>query len=208
MTEATWRDYSWVGIEFPGWVETGYGLSLVRNIGPEKLLDLLEADQRRITTVGVEGPGSLAADWEHGIDRAVGVATVSDEWCILAECHSGWVYADRNKVAPVAAEHEWVAHGTNFNAASRFLWWHDGVLRSAFEPGMVYDTDQEVALGAQQPGQLSEVVESVGGIRLDEDDRRGDFRAASFALAERISGVPLTAEQLKSIELLTASVDH
>jgi hypothetical protein len=73
---ARYSDYTWVDDEFPGWLETGYGLAFVCDVEPEQLLDELGADTHRIITVGVEGDGSLAADWEHGINSAVGAARV------------------------------------------------------------------------------------------------------------------------------------
>lgn len=203
---AVYTDYTWVDDEFPSWVETGYGLAFVRDIGPEQLLNELGADTHRIITVGVEGDGSLAADWEHGITSAVGAAQVDDQWCVLAECHSGWVGVDHRKVAPIAAQHDWIYHGSNINAVSHFQWWAAGALKTRFEPGSGYFPDDR--FDGYEPGALLDLVKEVGGIRLDEEEPRKNYRAACFALGERLTGVKVTAASLHSMNFLTAAVEH
>ncbi|PYE13571.1 hypothetical protein DFR67_116125 [Williamsia limnetica] len=203
---STCADYAWLKQECGGWIETGYAFALVRNVEPGELLDLIGAGEERITTVGIEGEGSVAADWEHGLAGAAGAAMVSDEWCALAQCHSEWFCVDPATIEPIAVTHDWVAHASNINALSTFQWGEGGSLRTTFDP-LISHPPLNYTYGGREPGALLDLVREVGGIRL-EDGPIEDFIAGCFALADRITGVTITAEQLRTMEFMTASTER
>ncbi|MDI5911106.1 MULTISPECIES: DUF6461 domain-containing protein [Streptomyces] len=198
MTTAT--DYGWLKERYALLLE-GYCITLVRDIAPEELLEELGADGRsRIVGVaGLSGPSyELCAP-----SRLFVGATAIGHWTLMVE-FNGYLGITDKAMLPVSRGRTVVSHFLNVNAVDRFCWYENGDLRLHFEPLFA-----DARYGSHPDELLTEMRES--GFDLEEREEDGDHDAyyaaltgASFALAHRLTGIPLTPELFSTAEFLCA----
>ncbi|NMO03840.1 hypothetical protein HH308_21745 [Gordonia sp. TBRC 11910] len=207
MSGVTSADFGWFAESFPGLDECGYCLTLVSNVDADGLLSALGAHRiGDVTGVGELNEPSYTAWDEYGGDElVVGVATLDDGWAMMLE-ENGYLGITGTLMQPVSVGREIVAHYRNVDALDHFVWWRDGIDELSFEP--LFATSRSGA----QPDGLLDVMRDVG-FRVDDPDTavtEFDHTAAAFALAERITGVTITADLLNSahLELGRVTVPH
>ncbi|MCZ4521006.1 DUF6461 domain-containing protein [Rhodococcus ruber] len=218
----TYRDYLWFrDEEFGGWRSNGHVVSLIRDATADGVLDALGAVGRRRTGVGYAGFGQRSTEFERlglvrpdsGADQTVqtvGVADIGKGWVLLIQQNSDYLGVDDKLFGSVTEHHEVVSHFSNVNALSRFVWWRDGKRKVSFEP-MIPTGDLERAHTAS-PAEAATVlalITEVGGIDLDDyHGTRTEFFhiEGSFALAERLTGVEVSKELLRSAVFTVAMV--
>ncbi|MEV0246089.1 DUF6461 domain-containing protein [Nocardia sp. NPDC050712] len=190
----TAADYTWLDEHYPHLMEA-YCLTLVRDITPEALLAELRAEPAS-SVKGVDALYEPSFDaWDdHGGDKLfVGVTAVGD-WSVMLE-FNGYLGSTSEVILPLSRGRTVVSHFRNINAVDHFHWYEDGDLRLHFEPLFAHSRD-----GSHPDQLLTQMVES-GFDLSDADDR--DYEAhteASFALAQRITGVPVTPELFTAAE--------
>jgi hypothetical protein len=188
-------DYAWLRERHAALMEA-YCITLVGAITPTRLLEELGAGpQSRITGVaGLFEPSFDAWEQREGDELFVGVAAV-DDWSVMVEVN-GYLGVTSSALRPVSRGRTVVAHHRNINALDHFLWLADGDLLLHFEPLFPDRRD-----GSRADELLVEMRESGFALEPDADPDHWHTGAA-FALAERITGVRLTAELLDSLELV------
>jgi len=208
MTTATAADYGWIrdfSSPFRYALESGYTLTLVRGVPPEQLLALAGAEPRGVCegadelierhqelleeSEGQDGPyvlaGACAVPGEEG-DWALVLALGGDSW-------------PPGFMETLSAGTRAVSHSSNGGKPMEFFhWYENGELRTHFEWPRVR--------GGSTPDELNSLICEVGLGLTDEEISRADRKAAVFALAERLTGVRVTAELLALAEYRTAAV--
>lgn len=194
----TATDYRWIG-EYQELLE-GYCAVLVRGLTVQRFLHGMQAEPlgdlsgyealyRRAMDVAAE----YRRDRPGGRRYLIGATTVpgdQGDWILGLEIHGALGVSD-SLVAPLARGTRLVSHFRNVNAVDRFCWYEDGELRTTFEP--LFPTQRSGAA----PDELVEVMEEVGFDLRSGDERDFSMHTqATFALAERLTGVRLTAELL------------
>ena len=176
-----------------------YCITLAGNIAPRDLL----------TTVGGAGPGTRITGvaglfkptfdcWERagGAELFVAVAALGD-WAVMVEVN-GWLGVSSRPMRTVSAGRTVVSHHRSGGEVDHFLWLEDGELLLHFEPLLPSRRD-----GSGADRHLVEMRES--GFRLGHGEELDlDHTEAAFALAERLTGIRLTAELLDSLEFIAA----
>ncbi|MFJ4203192.1 DUF6461 domain-containing protein [Streptomyces sviceus] len=196
MTTAT--DYAWLKERYEFLMEA-YCVTLVRDITPEGLLGELGAD-RRGRIVGVDGLSGPSYELSAPYLLFVGATAVAG-WTLMVE-FNGYLGVTDQAMLPVSRGRRVVSHFLNVNAVDRFCWYEDGDLRLHFEPLFA-----DERYGSRPDELLTEMRES--GFDLAERDENGDHDAyyaaltgASFALAQRLTGIRLTPELFATAEFL------
>lgn len=134
----------------------------------------------RLWDVGAPGSGSRSL---------IGVAAVPGGVWTLGIEPSGFLGVTEETAVPLSAGTTLVSHYRNFNAGGSFLWIEDGDVRLRFDP-----LDLSWREGSS-PDSLVTVMRQVG-FELDEDKETEHPEEASFALAEYLTGVRVTAALL------------
>ncbi|MFC7307786.1 DUF6461 domain-containing protein [Streptomyces monticola] len=195
---ATAADYRWLKERFSGLAEA-YCLSLVRDRTPDELLSHIGATPY-IHVKGVEEllePAYDAWDEHDGEQLFVAVARLGD-WTLMVE-PNGYLGAFGEVLGPLSRGTTAVSHFRNVNALDHFHWYEDGELRLHFEPLFAFERD------GSTPDALTDVMRDVGFDLSDGDERDYSLHTeAVFALAERLTGVRLTAELLATVEFTGA----
>jgi hypothetical protein len=206
-----YRDYLWTE-DWPFFTSDGYCLALVGNSTPEDVLSKLSALDDRLTVTGVRDAFITGYDLgeRHGVDgdgrQLAAVADAGDGWTIMIQA-PGYIGISQLSMGRIIVDHEVVAHG-----ADRFVWWSGGAQRISFEP-LLPQSDLRGVLADRQPEEsrtyIIGLIDEVGGIDLAETPGR-EFHhvAGSFALAERLTGVRITAELLTGSRFMVAVVPH
>ncbi|MCZ4537832.1 DUF6461 domain-containing protein [Gordonia terrae] len=215
----TYRDYLWFNDdEFAGWRATGHVVSLIREATADGILDALSAYSRRTRGIGLDGFGKRAQEFEllglvpmmSQAVQTVGVADIGDGWVLLIQHNSEYLGVTDELFRPVIDNHEVVSHFSNVNANSRFVWWRGGQQQISFEPMFAtWDLDRARSIPVTGSSTLYDLMSEVGGFQLGEtDEPRTEFfhLEASFALAERITGIAVTKELIESAEFTVALV--
>ena len=195
---ATAADYAWFD-EHCEDLAGAYCLTLVQGLTPEQVVDRLGGRD----TVRLTGLRELVAHQRDA--RGVAVTAVAG-WALIVEVGGTLGVTDEVAVA-LSAGTTLVSHFRNVDAVDRFLFVCDGDVRLDFEP--MFPTTRE---GSDPDGLLRE-MEQAGFDLADEDvDDLDDLEfvhsEAAFALAERLTGVRLTAELLNSAAYLGAAVSR
>lgn len=215
----TYRDYLWFkDDEFAGWRETGHVVSLIRAATGDSVLDALSAYSRRTSGIGLHGFGKRAREFEllglapmmSQAVQTVGVSDIGDGWVLLIQHNSEYLGVTDELFRPVIDNHEVVSHFSNVNANTRFVWWRGGQQQISFEPMFAtWDLDRARSIPVTGSSTLYDLMSEVGGFQLEEtDEPRTEFfhLEASFALAERITGIAVTKELIESAEFTVALV--
>ncbi|MBB4944526.1 hypothetical protein F4556_000061 [Kitasatospora gansuensis] len=204
MTDVHASDYIWFREEFPGLVES-YCLTLVEGVSAEGLLRRLGAVQGRPVT-GVDDALLAFDEFDDRADGAdpalaeldedlvaVGV-TELDGWAVVVEQY-GNLGITREVMAALSEGTRLVAHYRNINAVDHFYWQEGGRTRLHFEPLFAAHRDGPDAADPE----VATLLAACGFDLRESDDR--DYRLhipAAFALGERLTGVRLTAEVLRT----------
>lgn len=192
MTSADAAGYAWAD-DWVGSVAQAYCLTLARALEPRAFLD-------RIGTAPAatcDGLAELseatfrlwdAAPVEHLL---IGVTTVPGrdaDWALGLEVN-GFLGVTPEVATSLSAGTRVVSHYANAGM-NRFYWLDDGAIRLHFEP--LFPADR---MGAA-PDALVDVMRRVGfDLGADGDNTEGAV-AATFALAEHLTGVRLTRDVL------------
>ncbi|MGW1883651.1 DUF6461 domain-containing protein [Streptomyces sp. NPDC001970] len=200
---ATAADYGWLDGHCPELTEA-YCLTLVRGLAPEELLTRLGAADRGVRMTGTRGLVEAAHEaWDGGDSQFVGVTT-SQGWALMIE-PNGYVGTLDEVLSPLSRGSELVSHFRNINAADYVNWFVDGELRLNFEPLFAY-----ARYGADPDGSVEEM--SAAGLDVRDPQNQVDdddfalTTAATFAFAERLTGVRITPELLDGTEFLCGRV--
>ncbi|MEU3726909.1 DUF6461 domain-containing protein [Streptomyces sp. NPDC031705] len=205
MTLVTAHDYAWIRTSplFRHMLENGYTLTLIRGRAPREVLRAMGAQPRG---TGQGTAGLMAADDAHraegGYDYwdesyvagAFGVPGENGDWTLVLGFDGGLGIA--GACAELLSQGgRVVAHSTNGGKPIHlFHWFEDGQLRTTFEGPSSRDGDT--------PDALVPLLREVGFPLTpegehDESAPDVDRKAAVLALAERLTGVPVTESLLQ-----------
>lgn len=194
---ATARDYTWFTSDFPD----AYCITLVQGLAPEEFLSRIgaEVDPHSRDADGLE---ELCA--EVSFDGAhhrlpIGTAAVTGDgglWTLGVEWN-GFAGVTDEIMMPASVGTRIVSHFRNENAADYFHWYEDGKVLLQFEPLFAY-----ARFGPEADSIAEQMLE--GGFDLgDSQDRDVELHTeACFALAERLTGVRLTAATLRETQFV------
>ena len=190
LVPPTAADYAWVGERFPDYA-AGYCLTLVRGLTPAAVLSRLRArPEPGLTSLAAMFMPSLRL-WDadapdSGTQSLIGVTAVpGSEWALGIE-PTGFLGVTEEAAVPLSAGTTLVSHYRNFSAGGWFLWIEDGDVRLRFDP-----LDPAWREGSS-PDALVAVMRQVG-FDLDPDGETEHPAEASFALAEYLTGMRVTA---------------
>jgi hypothetical protein len=186
-------DYLWFSEQFPYFADA-YCLTFVQGLGAAEVLERIDAE-RIGDTVGLqEFVGARPIDFD-GVTFYVG-ATEVDVWTMLVE-ENGYLGVTPEVIGPLSTGTQVVSHFRNVNAVDYFYWMVNGDLRLSFEP--LFPSRRS---GSDADGQLDAMLRA-GFDLSDAEDRDFSLHTeAAFALAERLTGVRVTAELLESADYL------
>ncbi|MGW3288324.1 DUF6461 domain-containing protein [Streptomyces sp. NPDC001002] len=192
------RDYAWLRERHAG-LREAYCITLADGIAPADLLSAVGGTGHGTRITGVAGLFEPSFDcWERtgGAELFVAVAALGD-WALMVEVN-GYLGVSSSAIRTVSAGRTVVSHHRNVDAVDHFLWLADGELLLHFEPLFPHRRD-----GSGADSHLVAMRES--GFQLDPDQESDhQHTEAAFALAERITGIRLTAELLDSLEFVAA----
>ncbi|MEU4096636.1 DUF6461 domain-containing protein [Streptomyces sp. NPDC026673] len=208
MTSPTAADYGWIRSPssfFRYAQDYGYTMTLVRGVAPAELLALAGAEQRG----ACEGVGELIERNNEFTDAfdpwpdsfIAGAFTVPGDggnWTLALE-FGGDLGTRPRLLETLSAGTRAVAHSSNGGKPLDFFhWYEDGESRTVFE----WPSNRS----GSTPDELVPLIREVG---LDPDgdgDPDVDHKAAVFALTERLTGVRVTEELLRSAPCLLGEV--
>ncbi|MEU6895899.1 DUF6461 domain-containing protein [Streptomyces sp. NPDC046557] len=203
MTSATAADYSWIrspASPFAYGLEVGYTLTLVRGISPSELFRIVGAEPR---DEECEGLGDLIFEQQEFLDEfeewpdafLTGAFTVpgkGGEWTLALE-FGGDLGTRPRLMEALSAGTRAVSHSSNGGKPMDFFhWYEDGELRTTFE----WPADRS----GSTPDELNAMMGAVGLNSSGDTDPSVDTKAAVMALAERLTGVRVTAQLLAESE--------
>lgn len=186
----TAADYAWFSEQFPE-LAGAYCLTLVRGLPPAAVLSRLGArpEPGVVTLAEMFEPSMRLWDAEapdSGSRSLIGVTAVPGGDYALGIEPTGFLGVTEEAAVPLSAGTMLVSHYRNFNAGGSFLWIEDGDIRLRFDP-----LDPAWRDGSS-PDAVVTVMRQVG-FDLDEDGETEQPAEASFALAEYLTGVRVTA---------------
>ncbi|MCI3275813.1 DUF6461 domain-containing protein [Streptomyces cylindrosporus] len=189
------RDYAWLRERHRS-LREAYCITLVSEIAPEPLLQRLGAEAGTEVT-GVGGLFEPAFDtWEEHQGRELFVAAAAvGGWSVLVEVN-GYLGVTSAAVRPLSRGRTVVAHHRSVDALDHFIWLADGELILGFEPLFPYRRE-----GSRAEAFAPRMRES-GFLLCPGQDLDHQHTEAAFALAERITGIRLTADTLDSLEFV------
>ncbi|MET7386219.1 DUF6461 domain-containing protein [Streptomyces sp. NPDC005529] len=204
MTSATARDYAWIRSSsvFGYALDVGYTLTLIRGITPDAVLALMGAASEG-TCTGADALIELQQDLfeetdysgEAVVAGAFSVPGEGGDWTLLLQFDGGagsWSRA----LVPLSTGGRAVVHSSNGGKPIHlFHWYEDGDLRTTFE----WASSRE----GSTPDDLNSVMGEIGFDLDGDEDESGtgtplDTKAGVFALAERMTGVRVTEDQLRT----------
>jgi len=191
---ATAADYTWVADD-P--MFEAYCLTLARGLAPAEFLGRLgarpEASRTGISAL-YEPSYDVWADNErmaaqHLFIGAAAVPGDGGDWALGVEIN-GYLGATPEAIVPLSAGTSIVSHYRSVNADGRFHWVEDGDIRLYFEPL------EPAYREGSTPDALVDVMREVG-FDLQEDTEYEHPTEATFALAERLTGIRVTMDLLE-----------
>lgn len=202
MTSVTAHDYAWIHTSpsFRYAREIGYSMTLVRGVDPEEVLRVLEAEPLGTCTGAdalAERQNALfeATDYqdEAFIAGAFTVPGEGGDWTLVLLFDGGTGTPSRCLEA-LSAGGRAVVHSSNGGKPiDWFHWYEDGELRTTFEWPTARDGSDPDAL-------VTEMREVGFNLSEDDTDTAVDTKAATLALAERLTGVRVTEHLLRGAE--------
>jgi hypothetical protein len=195
---ATAHDYTWFTRGFC----PEYCITLIRGLAPEEFLSRIGAEVESGTrdVAGLEKLCFEAASFDRRDQRlAIGTTAVAGDggpWTLGVEWN-GFIGVTDELMRPASVGTRIVSHFRNVNAVDYFHWYEEGEVRVRFEPLFAY-----ARFGPEADAIAGQMRES-GFDLSDAEDRGYDLPTeASFALAERLTGVRLTAETLREAQFV------
>lgn len=191
MTNAIADDYRWFEADFAQLAEA-YCITMVRGITPVEVLRLLQAEVRGdvMGTRTLNEHAYKTAQVHQGSHGYLGVALL-EGWSVMVE-PNGYIGTLDGVLSRLSAERTAVSHFRNVNAVDHFNWFENAELRLHFEPLFAYYRDGSAPDSLVTPmREVGFAVEEGGADDLDM------VTAATFALAERVTGIRLTPEFLE-----------
>ncbi|MEV6108799.1 DUF6461 domain-containing protein [Streptomyces sp. NPDC051940] len=192
MDAATAHDYLWFEEEFPSLAEA-YCLTLVRGLTPQEALEAFGA-QPRDRGRGVRTVEEFAYEaWNtHDGQQGYVAAAALGDWTVAVE-PNGYLATLDSVLDRLSAGRTLVSLYRNVNAVTAFRWYEDDEVRLDFDPLFAYDRDGSEAEA------VADDMRAVGfELREDADPVYDLVGGATFALAERITGVRVTGEFLET----------
>ena len=192
---ATAHDYTWFTSDFPD----AYCITLIQGLTPEEFLSRIGAEVEPGMR-DAEGLEQLCSD--VGFDGRhhrlpIGTTAVTGDgslWTLGVEWN-GFAGITDEIMKPASAGTRIVSHFRNENAADYFHWYEDGEVRLQFEPLFAY------ARWGSEADSIAEQMRESGFDLSDAEDRDFELHTeASFALAERLTGVRLTEQTLREAQ--------
>lgn len=178
-------DYAWFREESFGLAGT-YCFTHVQGLTAEEL-------RRRFGAVPAGEVTGLHAITETGPeDRTYVAVTELDGWALAVE-PDGFLGVTPEAITRLAEGTRLVAHFRDVDAHEGFRWWEHGVERLSFEPHLPHRRGGTDADAPGTPELLTACGFDLGG------ESTGGHTAATFALAERLTDVRLTPEQLATL---------
>ncbi|NUS57552.1 MAG: hypothetical protein HOV66_22250 [Streptomycetaceae bacterium] len=202
MSSVTAADYGWIRSSsiFPYGIEVGYTLTLVRGVPPQQVLRVMDAEPRGVC----DGVDDLIEqqqelhdeleDWDESfIAGAFTAPGDGGDWTVVLHFDGG-IGMRHRFLETLSAGSRAVMHSSNGGKPiHQFSWYEDGELRTNFE--------WPTARTGTRPDELLPLMREVGfDPSGDGTDHYLDRKAAVLALAERLSGVPLTEDLLRHAE--------
>jgi hypothetical protein len=190
---ATYADYEWIS-DRPEGLFDAYCLTLARALTPDEFLARIDARPDTSRT-GVDELFAPSMElWERFPDAGlmIGVTVVRGgeaDWALGLEVN-GFLGVTPEVLVPLSAGTRVVSHYAS-EGVSSFYWAEDGEIRLSFKP-----LDVESREGAE-PDALLDTMQEVGFDLSDDGDNLDHPEAAAFALAERLTGVRVTADMLE-----------
>jgi hypothetical protein len=215
MTSVTADEYAWIRSSplFRHALEVGYTLALVRGVVPAEVLRVMGAEPHG----SCSGAGALVEEQDELFDAAddgdepflagaFGVPGEGGDWTLVLLLGDGGTGIRPHVLEALSAGGRAVAHTSNGGKPMHFFhWYEDGELRTTFE--------WPTARSGSTPDALNSVMSEVGfdlpqgdGAPAGGDGRDVDTKAATFALAERLTGVGVTEDLLGDAEYLLGRV--
>lgn len=208
---STYRDYWWLRQYLDTSLASGYSVAVITNCTQAEVLSLLHAGDTHFEALGIAEVADteieLAEQYRssEGSPEVVAVTAADSESTLLIQLNGGSFAITEESMRPLLAGHDVVSHYRSVNADSRFLWWSNGDLLADFDPLL-----PEFSSSRLDQTRVQGLIREVGGIRIEEvsPDELSDHRAVegSFALAERITGVGVTAALLDTASFTVAAV--
>ncbi|MFF3879065.1 DUF6461 domain-containing protein [Streptomyces sp. NPDC001978] len=196
MTNATADDYRWFEADFAQLAEA-YCITMVRGITPVEVLGLLQAEVRGhgIGVRTLDEHAYKTAQVHQGSHGYLGVAPLED-WSVMVE-PNGYIGTLDGALSRLSAGRTAVSHFRNINAVDHFNWFVNAELRLHFEPLFAYYRD------GSDPDSLVTPMREVGfAVEEEGADDLDVVTAATFALAERVTGIRLTPEFLENTQFI------
>lgn len=201
VSGATAAEYAWVG----GWLDSvsgAYCLTLIHDLEPQDVLGRIGALAEPAPRRGLGALAEASAEmWERHEDSSllIGVTAIPGGWSLGLEIN-GYIGVTPEIIVPLSAGTRTVSHYQN-NAVDRFYYAEDGDIRLYFEPLFPAERD-----GSQPDAFIDAMAQAGFELREDKDVEYDteDYlpTAASFALAEILTGVRVTAELLEDSNYL------
>ncbi|MFF4245882.1 DUF6461 domain-containing protein [Streptomyces sp. NPDC001822] len=196
MSNATADNYRWLEKDFARLAEA-YCITLVRGITPVDVLKALKAEvQGRGIGVGtLDEHAYETAQVREGTHGYLGVAPLHG-WSVMVE-PNGYIGTLDGVLSHLSAGRTVVSHFRNVNAVDHFNWFENGKLRLHFEPLFAYYRDGD---------ESESLVTAMREVGFSTEERSADdldvVTAATFALAERVTGIRLTPEFLENAQFI------
>ncbi|MGW3506460.1 DUF6461 domain-containing protein [Streptomyces sp. NPDC000994] len=178
MTNATADDYRWFEADFAQLAEA-YCITMVRGITPVEVL---------------RPHAYKTAQVQQGSHGYLGVAPLED-WSVMVE-PNGYIGTLDGVLSRLSAGRTAVSHFRNVNAVDHFNWFENAELRLHFEPLFAYYRD------GSDPDSLVTPMREVGFAVEEGTDDLDMVTPATFALAERVTGIRLTPEFLENTQFI------
>lgn len=189
-------DFQWTS-RCPGDPHEGYAVTMARDLSPGQFLERLGS--RPLDPPRITGANALYEHWmdEWDSDEVVGVFAAGG-WAVAFE-PSAYVLADPDVLARLSAGTRLVSHSVNVNGHDHFHWLEDGGLRLYVKPFAPDDREGSAA------DDLVDAMRAIG-FAFTEDGGEDEAIAKAFALAEHLTGVPLTEETFEQADYLLGVV--
>jgi hypothetical protein len=185
-------DYWWFALE-PD-LSRGFCFTWVQGLNPKQVLKRLGGTElERVGWQQLVGSG----DGERfpGDRYFIGVASV-DDWSLIVEDHGDLGVTDR-LVLPLSVGTRVVAHYRAADGHGRFLLLDDAVIELDFDP---------TAAGKLSGSRATELAPMLAAVGFGPGDGPAVPIEASFALAERLTGIAMTKELLRDRTYLLTTV--
>jgi len=195
------EDYRWFrGIEDLG---EGFCFTWVKALTPQQVIR--QSEGQELERIGWDQLVGSGDGQRVGADRYFyGVAHVA-EWALIVE-DGGTFGTTDSKVGPLSRGTTLISHYRGRNGHGRLLVLDDEIVRLDFDP------TSPGTMAGRDADDLAPVIDSAGfgamrRIRFrDPNEYRAYGTQAAFALTERMTGVAMTEDLLKTLTYLLTSV--